>query len=154
MLFEQQANDELRRVDEVAQVGEISGRDEHLLVEAHPEQDEVRDMHDHRDSAAEILPEELVREGELPEHFQLEETAGDEDQHQHGGFEDDEGGDPGKIGDPDALRIKVGHGQTGKEDEELDRRENRLRSRPLGRISFFKLFRCITRHGRSVQFGG
>ena len=147
MLFKKQANDELRRVDQVAQVGEIGGRDEHLLVEPHPEQDEVRDMDDHRDSAAEILPEELVHEGELPEHLQLEEAAGDKDQHQHGGLEDDEGGDPGKIGDPDALRVKVGNGQTCQEDEELDRRKNRLHGRPLGRISSFKLFRCITGHG-------
>jgi len=148
MLFKQQANDELRRVDKVAQVGKIGGQNENVLSRFDPEeQDEIGEVHDHRDRAAEILPEELVREGEFAEHLKLEKAAGHEDQHQHKGLERHEKGHPPEIGDPDALRVKVSDRQTGQEDEELDWRKNRLRGRPLGRISFFKLFRCITRHG-------
>jgi len=103
-------------------------------------------VHDHGNRAAEILPKELMREGELAEHLKLEKAAGHEDQHEHEGFECDEKGYPPEIGDPDALRVEVCDRQTGQEDEELDRGENSLHGRPLGRISFFKLFRCITRH--------
>jgi len=147
MLFKQQANDELRRVDQIAQVGKIGSQNENVFRRFDPEeQNKIGKVHNHGDGAAEILPEKFMREGELAEHLKLEKAAGHEDQHQHKGLERHEEGHPPEIGDPDALRIKVRDRQTGKEDEELDRRENRLRGRPLGRIPFFKLFRSITRH--------
>ena len=126
MLLKKKTDNKLGGINQIAQVGEQCCPYQCGFIKTHIEEDKVGEVHNHGNSAAEILPEKLWCKGKLAEHLLFKKSARHKNQDKHEGFQGDKKGDPGEVVDPVVGLVKPGDCQSGKKHHKLYRRKDSL----------------------------